>query len=156
MPPRSFEIRTELAAPPDAVWQHVTTLEGANAELSPWFRMSVPSALRGRHLGDAPVGETLGRSWMLLFGVLPVDYDAIRIIEIAHHGFVESSEMFTQRIWHHERRVEAVGAGCAVLDRLVWTPRIPGAGVIFGWVVPALFRHRHRQLVRIFGAVGPP
>lgn len=59
---RSFEIGTDLAAPPDAVWQRVTTPQGINDELPPLMRMTMPRALRGVTIGDVAMGQRLCRS----------------------------------------------------------------------------------------------
>ena len=153
---RSFDICTSLSRPSEEVWRHVSTLDGVNAELSPWFRMTVPAPLRGRTLAAAPVREPLGRSWLLLFGFLPVEYDDITLIAVEPLAFVESSAMLTQRVWRHERRIEVTAGGCTVTDNVSWQPRFPGADYLLTWLVPALFRHRHRSLLRLFGGVSDP
>ena len=151
---RSFEIRSALTAPASEVWRQVTTLDGVNAELAPWFRMSGPARLHEAALSDAPVGQRLGRCWLLLFGVLPVEYDDLVLATVEPLAFVESSSMLLQRTWRHERRLEANAAGCTVTDRVSWEPRLAGAGLLLSWVVPALFRHRHARLGRRFGVAG--
>jgi hypothetical protein len=149
---RSFEIATDLAAPPEAVWQRVTTPEGINDELLPLMRMTTPPALRGVTIGDVRVGESLGRSWMLLFGLIPVDFDDLTIAELEPgRRFLEASTMLTQSDWRHERIVDARERGCRVTDRLRWRGRVPLFDVVFGVAVPVLFRHRHRRLRRRFG-----
>ncbi len=152
---RSFDICSSLASPTEAVWRHICTMEGVNTELSPWFRMSIPSQMRGKTLADAPVGEVLGRSWLLLFGVLPLEYDEITLIGVEPLAFIESSTMLMQRVWRHERRIQATAGGCTVTDKVSWQPRFPGAGFLLTWLVPALFRHRHRRLEDRFGAARP-
>jgi hypothetical protein len=148
----SFEIATELAAPPEAVWQRVITPQGINDELLPVIRMKMPPALRGVTIVDLPVGKRLGRSWLLLFGLIPVDFDDLTIAELEPgRRFVERSTMLTQSEWCHERIVEARGRGCRVTDRLRWQGRIPVFGVVFGLAVPVIFRHRHRRLRQRFG-----
>ena len=151
---RSFDICSPLAFPPTEVWQRVCTMEGVNAELSPWFRMTVPAQMRDKTLADVPVGELLGRSWLLLFGVLPVEVDEITIASVEPLAFVESSTMLMQRVWRHERRIQATADGCTVTDLVSWEPRFRGAGLLLSWLVPALFRHRHRRLQKRFGATG--
>jgi ligand-binding SRPBCC domain-containing protein len=114
--------------------------------------MTVPE--QGLSLGDPRVvlGERLFRSWLLVFGVLPVDYDDVVLESIdSGRSFNERSSMLTQREWHHDRELEPCTAGTQITDRLAWAPRLPGAGLIFRVVVPRLFRWRHRQLRRRFG-----
>ena len=77
----------------------------------------------------------LGRSWILLGGVLPVDYDDLCLAELEPgRRFLERSRTLAFRVWQHERVVEPEGAGaCGVTDRArlrVQAPRslwIPGA-----------------------------
>jgi ligand-binding SRPBCC domain-containing protein len=150
---RSFEIETDLAAPAEAVWRRVTTQQGINDELLPVLRMTMPRALRGITIGDAPVGENLGRSWLLIFGLIPVDFDDLTIAELEPgRRFLEQSTMLTQSRWRHERIVESHGSGCRVTDRLGWQGRARALGALFGLAVPVIFRHRHRRLRRRFGA----
>ena len=152
----SFEISSDLAAAPDLVWRHVTEMTGVNDELMPLMRMTVPSGLAGRRIDDLPVGRPAGRSSLLLFGLVPVDADNLTIAE---HGpgyrFLERSTMATQSLWQHERVMTPVAGGCRLVDRLSWTGRLPGLGLLYRLAVPVLFGHRHRRLRRRFGALGP-
>jgi len=151
---RSFEIATDLAARPEAVWQWITTPQGINEELLPLMRMTMPRALRGATIGDIAVGEKLGRSWLLLFGVVPVDFDDLTIAELdPGRRFLEESTMLTQSRWRHERVVEPHGDGARLTDKLAWQGRFGALGALFGVAVPILFRHRHRRLRRRFGGV---
>ena len=147
----SFDIATELAAPPEAVWQHVTSVDGVNGELMPLMRMTVPRDLRGATLDQLPLGQRAGRSWVLLFGMIPVDYDDLTIVERGPgHRFFEKSTMLTQARWWHERIVEPAPGGSRVVDHLSWSGRIPPLSAMFRIVVPVLFRHRHRRLRKHF------
>jgi hypothetical protein len=151
----SFAISSDLAAAPETVWRNVTAMEGVNSELMPLLRMTVPPGLAGATLDELPLGRRAGRSWLLLLGLLPVDFDDLTIAERGPgHRFLEQSVMLTQSRWEHERTVEAVGGGCRVVDRLRWQGRFPPLGECYRLAVPLLFRHRHRRLRRRFG--GPP
>src|SRR4051812_8968969 len=97
-----FEVRTNVAAPADAVWLRVTTPEGINDELAPVMRMTMPAAMRGKSLADLSPGAHLGRSWLLLFGLVPFDYDDLFIAEIRPGHFLERSTMLSMRVWEHE------------------------------------------------------
>lgn len=135
------------------VWDRVTTPAGINDEMYPYLRMTLPRGLESLDPGSVELGERLGRSWILLFGLLPFDYDDICLTRLEPgEGFLERSTMLSQRAWEHERTLKPVEGGCEVTDRVRWEPRI---GIlasplrpIFGW----FFRHRHRRLVRHFGA----
>ena len=116
-PGNIVEVATRLAAPAGAVWDRVTTFEGVNDELRPLMRMTAPPHMRRLDAVDVRPGERLFRSWILLFGVLPVDYDDITLVSIEPgRGFHERSSMLSMRVWEHERTLEPVGearAWCA-------------------------------------------
>lgn len=151
----SFEISTFLSAPADLVWEHATEMTGVNGELHPLLRMTVPAGLNSATIADLPLGRPVGRSWLLLFGLLPVDFDDLTIAERGPgYRFLEKSVMLTQSYWEHERLVDHDGGGCRLTDRLRWQGRVPPLGLLYRLAVPILFRHRHRRLHRRFG--GPP
>lgn len=156
----AVQVSSALPIPAADAWARAMTPEGINDELWPWLRMTVPKGLRGHALDEASVaalaGEgRLGRSWILLFGVLPVDFDDIAITELEPgHRFLERSRMLAFGVWQHERTVEALDPGaCRVTDRLGFElrpllARLPGAGAVARAIVGALFAHRHRRLRR--------
>ena len=146
-----FAIASRLAADPAAVWERAMSAEGINAELGPLLKMTVPRGLDSLDLHDLQPGP-LGRSWLLLFGVIPVDYDEIGLERIEPgRGFLERSTMLTQRLWEHERTIAADGDGTVLRDRLAWEPRLPLPGPALRPPIAAVFNHRHRQLRRHFG-----
>jgi hypothetical protein len=125
-----------------------------NAELMPFVRMTHPrdrTTLDGETI--AP-GEVVFHSWLLVGGVVPFDRHALaleRVIE--DEGFDEDSTSWLQRRWRHERRLIDEGDGtCTVTDHLVVEPRVPLVRPLAARVVRFLFGHRHRRLVRRFGA----
>ncbi|MEZ5151247.1 hypothetical protein ACWDTG_01155 [Rhodococcus zopfii] len=98
---------------------------------------------------------------MLLFGVLPVEYDALTIAEIAPgRRFHEKSSMLTMRRWEHERTLTPAGPGrTRVHDRLTMELRAPLSRLPYGnelarQIVTRLFAHRHRRLARGFAGRG--
>ena len=147
------ERTTRIAAPAKRVWERITTIEGVNHELGPWLRMTVPRAARDLRLDDVQLGRPVGRSWLLLAGVLPVDFDAVTLVERGPgFRFLERSPMGSMRFWQHERVVEPDGPGaCRVTDRLEFEPRLPAARRLAAGIVARLFAHRHRRLARWFG-----
>jgi hypothetical protein len=150
-----FRISSGLGAAPEAVWERAMSAEGINAELRPLLRMTVPRGLDSLDLRDLGPGP-LGRSWLLLFGLIPCDYDEIGLEWIEPgRGFLERSRMLSLRFWEHERTIEAGDAGTVICDRLAWEPRLPLPGRLPGPLIAALFRHRHRQLQRHFGDAPP-
>lgn len=147
-----FSISSDLAATPEVVWRHITTMDGVNDEMRPLLRMTVPAGLAGARIDDLAVGHRAGRSWLLLFGVLPVDFDDLMIAEQGPgHRFREESTMLTQARWEHERSVEATAPGCRVTDTLNWQGRVAPLGALYRLAVPVLFGHRHRRLRKRFG-----
>lgn len=150
----TVERSTRLSAPAATVWDRAVSEAGINEELGPWLRMTMPRGLRGRTIADVTPGDRLGRSWLLLFRLLPVDYDDIAIAELdPGRRFLERSTMLTMRLWQHERVVEPHGNGaCAVTDRLTFElrdplVRIPGAERMARATITLLFRHRHGRLL---------
>jgi hypothetical protein len=155
--PRTYTLSftSELAAPAAQVWKVVGTMQGVNAELGPWLSMTAPRDARGLRIEDAPTGEPLFASWVLLRGVLPIDRHYFELAEVTRgSGFVERSTSWSERRWEHRRHVEARGEGaCSLTDQLEFTPRIPLSGPILERVIAATFRHRHRQLRARFGSL---
>ena len=146
------EQRSRLDAPPAAVWERIVTPEGINHELMPLMRMS-RSPRHGRsRSGQRASGRGLFRSWVLLFGFIPFDYDDIGLVRFEPgRGFHERSTMLTQRVWEHQRWLEPDGDGCLVTDRLRFEPRAAVPVAVVRRLVAATFAHRHRRLRGYFG-----
>lgn len=150
----TFERRSALAVSAAAAWSRVTTPQGINDELFPWLHMTVPAALRGRSIDQLPLGRCLGRSWLLVLGVLPVDFDDITLAEVGPgFRFKETSRMLGIRTWTHERTIRDISGGCEVHDKLTFELRspmlwLPGWPRVIGGVLKFLFRHRHARLAR--------
>jgi len=128
-------------------------MPGINHELGPWMRMTSP---RGAELSaDAvPLGRRWFRSWILLFGVLPFDYDDLCVDRLdPGRGFLERSKMLSAPRWEHERTLEPLsGRRTRVTDRVVFVPRVGATSRLHRAVIAATFRHRHRRLRAHFGA----
>ena len=130
----------------------VATFEGINDEFRPLFRMTAPARVRREGLAAVEVGKRVCRSWVLRFGVLPVDYDDITLVRLEPpNGFLERSAMLSQRTWEHERTLEAVGAHCRLTDRVRYEPRLPLPDAVLRNLYRFVFRHRHHRLRRRFG-----
>ncbi len=121
----------------------------------------MPAGLRDKTIDDVEVGVPLGRSWILLGGLVPVDFDDLRLAELdPGRRFLERSRTLTFSVWQHERVVEPEGEGsCRLTDRLDFELRpalawIPGAARLAQATVAALFRHRHRRLARHHAPLG--
>lgn len=146
------------------VWAGISTMAGVNAELAPIVRMTHPAGVELVAAVDvidvAAVGNELEpgfcfHSWLLLGGVLPIDRHALTIERLFHGvGFDEESTSWLQRRWRHERRIaDDPGGGCIVSDQLVVEPRLGFTTPVVAFVVRRVFEHRHRRLLRRFGAV---
>jgi ligand-binding SRPBCC domain-containing protein len=145
-----------IGRPAAAVWERAVTEAGINDELAPLLRMTMPPGLRGRTIDTVEVGAPLGRSWILLGRVLPVDYDDLRLVELdPGRRFLERSRTLSFAVWEHERTIEPEGEeSCRVTDRLGFelkrpVARVPGAARLATAIVRLLFRHRHRRLARL-------
>jgi len=69
--------------------------------------MTVPRGFERLDPERVELGRPLGRSWVLLFGLIPFDYDEITLVRLEEgRGFLERSQMLTQRTWEHERTLE--------------------------------------------------
>lgn len=149
----TFERTSLVDAPVAVVWERVVSAEGINDEMRPWLTMTMPRGFRHLDVTTVPVGVSLGRAWLRLFGVLPFDYDELTVAELdPGRRFREVSSMGSLRRWEHERTLTERGRSTVVTDRVTFEPRIA-----FRWarpllirVIAAFFAHRHRRLARHF------
>lgn len=138
----TVEFATEVSAPPEACWRWITSLEGMRREMTPYLRMTAPSHVHDIASLDVTLGKPLFRSWILLFGIVPIDYSCLTLVELRPgEGFVEQSPMGSMKTWRHERGITAVGSGAQIRDRLTFEPRF--ASSLVRAVVKAFLRHRH-------------
>jgi hypothetical protein len=146
-------VSSHLEASPAQVWDRVITPEGINDEMRPYLRMTLPPGVDQLDPENVELGKPIGRSWILLFGLLPFDYDDVTLVRLEPgRGFLERSRMLSQRVWEHERTLEPVDGGrCKVTDRLSWEPRLGLPARPLRPVIAWFFRHRHRRLQRYFG-----
>jgi hypothetical protein len=152
---RAVTVISAVRADRAALWARIAGFAGVNDELAPWFRMTAPAGSVTLS-ADLATGTPLFRSWLLLFGVVPVEFDLIgfeRIVVGA--GFAERSRMGLLAPWWHDRWLDDVPGGTRITDRLRFGARLPGGDALAAPIVRALFRHRHRRLARRFGALAP-
>jgi ligand-binding SRPBCC domain-containing protein len=153
---REFVQMSKVNAQCDEVWERTVTPQGINYELFPFMRMTVPKPLKGKKIHELPLGTTIGRSWFLLFGLMPFDYDDISIAELDHgRRFREKSSMLSIENWEHERTLVQESDGCQVQDRIRFSLRkpfsyIPGLESNIAKMLHSLFEHRHRRLDKWF------
>lgn len=149
----AFRRSSLLGAPAERVWERISTPDGVNDEFKPFLRMTFPPEVRSLDPDTVPIGSRICRSWVLLFGLLPVDYDDLVLVSVdPPHGFHERSSMLTQRTWEHERTLEPLGDdACRVTDRLTFEPRLGLPPLLFAPVLRLAFRWRHIRLRKAFG-----
>jgi ligand-binding SRPBCC domain-containing protein len=148
------ERQSDVDAPTEQVWSRVVTPEGINDELRPWMTMSMPRGTESLTVDNIPIGTPIGRCWMRLFGVIPIDYDLLTITELTPgRGFDERSTMMSMRQWRHERTIMPdVNGKTLVRDRLTFELRamLRPLTPVFAAGIGVLFAHRHRRLQRHF------
>lgn len=147
-----FSISSTLDASRDDVWLHAVSAAGVNREFQPLLRMTFPAGLEAI-ADDWVPGERICRSWILLFGLLPVDFDDLVLVEVeAGHRFLERSTMFTQSLWEHERSLRSEDGRCRLTDRVRFVPKVAALGGLQRLVFRKVFQLRHWNLQRLFGA----
>ncbi len=78
------------------MWDRITTPEGINDEMRPYLRMTLPPGVEQLDPESVELGKPIGRSWILLFGLLPFDYDDVTLARLeAGRGFLERSRMLS-------------------------------------------------------------
>jgi hypothetical protein len=151
---------SRLHASQDVVWAGASTARGINDEFFPLLRMTASRHLRENGLAHVELGTRICRSWVLLLGVLPVDYDDITLVRLdPPRGFLERSTMFSQRVWEHERTIERapdVADACVVTDAIRYEPRLLVPDFIVNRLYAAVFRYRHHRLRKRYGGTPLP
>ena len=147
----SLKFESTLKATPEQVWSRITSLEGLTSEMLPLFRLTAPQGVKtlqgliDRRNSNKPI-----KSWVLLFGFLPIDYTDLHLKSIeSGRGFVEESNMGSMRYWRHERRIEAIGADqVKVIDELIFEPKFFAS--VSKALIKLFFTHRHNNLRKSF------
>ena len=107
---------------------------------------------RDRRISDWEVGRELFRSWILFFGILPVDRHAFRLRAIGPGlEFHETSSSWMNREWNHDREIRANESGCTVIDRVSFATRLPLLAPLAGLIYRLIFLNRHRRLRKRYG-----
>jgi ligand-binding SRPBCC domain-containing protein len=152
----SLRFESKLHGPASRVWGWINSIEGISAEMWPFFRMTTPKGIRSLSDMQIKPGVRMYRSYVLLFGVLPIDYSDITLVALdSGRGFVEQSPMGSMKFWRHERRIlPCLSDPSAVLlvDQLTFRPRM--ARRLVGWFIRHVFTHRHKVLRAHLGKAG--
>lgn len=147
-------VESRLAADAATVRARVSTMAGVNRELRPIARMTVPPGFSRIDQNDVPLGQVMLRSWVLLFGFLPYDRHALRLIGLdPGRGFHEESTSWAHKRWTHIRALSPCAGGTLVRDEVSFETRLPFLAPLLRPIIAAVFRHRHRVLRRDFGGI---
>ena len=150
--PVTLVFESRLPATGAAVWEWITSVRGISTEMWPFFRMTVPRDIRSLADVDFHPGRRLFRSRVFLFGIVPIDYSDLTLLELTPgNGFVEQSPMGSMKLWRHERRIQTAHPGdvVTITDRLTFESRWASGLVV--WFIKKVFQHRHAVLRRHFG-----
>ncbi|MFV8751838.1 hypothetical protein ACNOYE_14935 [Nannocystaceae bacterium ST9] len=150
----TIHVHSRLAAPIAEVWAHASSMIGINRELMPIVRMTHPRETASLADVDAvPLDQLLFRSWILLFGLIPIDRHMLRLRALdPPHGFHEDSWSWMQRRWQHRRTLAAIDETHTRVDDIVeFEPRFGGAWLLRP-IYQRVFEHRHAVLRRRFGS----
>ncbi len=147
-PKPAIDITSRVPRPAQALWPIVTAADGVNAELKPLVAMTFPKD--GFDFSEAPVDQPLFNSWILLFGLLPIDRHSFMVHEVGETHFIETSHSLLQKAWRHERYLTAQGDNTNVRDVVTVTPRLGLMAPLTNWIVAAIFRHRHKRLAKLY------
>jgi ligand-binding SRPBCC domain-containing protein len=144
----SLRFESKLHVSAEDAWEWITSIDGISAEMRPFFRMTMPKGIRSLSDVEIKLGVRMFRSYVFLFGVLPIDYSDMTLVELDFgRGFVEQSPMGFMKLWRHERRIVPCAAdpsAVVLVDRLTFRPRM--AQRLVGWFIGHVFTHRHKVL----------
>ena len=151
MLPIRLEFSSRLAAPTDEVWKWISSWKSISTEMWPYFRMTAPNGVTSIDDLNVVPGTPLFRSRVYLFGIIPIDYSDVTLLELDKgRGFVEQSPMGSMTLWRHERRISNGANGCTLTDILTFQPRMSRR--LVAWFIGRVFKHRHAVLRRYLGA----
>ena len=146
-----FEISSGLNAIPSLLWDAAVTPASVNREFRPVLRMTFPNGTR-RITEPLVLNQTKFRSWLLLFGVLPIEYDDLSFSEVVEgQMFHEKSSMFFVRTWEHIRRITPVECGSRLTDTIRFEPKVRIFGTAQLKLFKLVFKLRHMNLLKTYG-----
>jgi len=145
-----FELSSTLDCSKETI-QRTLTMEGVNAELGPLVRMTAPPAWQNVPIPEWPEKEPLFKSWILLFGLVPIDRHSFYFDSVDAGGFSEASSSWMNRLWRHTRQIDSVESGVRVKDAVEFELRLPFLGRLLLPIYKAVLQRRHRYLRRMHG-----
>jgi ligand-binding SRPBCC domain-containing protein len=149
----SFIFESKLTSSREKIWDWITSAKGISAEMWPYFKMTIPHGITNITNLKITLGQRLFRSYIFLFGFLPIDYDDMTLIELKNKvGFIEESPMGSMRLWRHERHIVDCPEDSSVLvlvDHITFEPR--HFSHLIASFIFRVFQHRHRVLQKQLG-----
>lgn len=143
-----FGLRTEIAAPPEAVFAASLSVDAHLASM----RSAGERAVAGVRSGRMALGDTV--TWKARhFGV--VWTMTSRITEFAEPSwFVDEQQRGPFRSFRHEHGFEATAGGTLMTDRIRFTAPVPVVGwvaerLLLGWYLRRLIRQRNSFLAQL-------
>ncbi|AZZ36921.1 hypothetical protein CIK05_09000 [Bdellovibrio sp. qaytius] len=132
----------------DQVWQSITSLQGLTSEMMPLMRLTAPKGFK--NLSDIYPRQKDIKSYVLLFGVFPIDTTDLHLKSLTvHKGFIEESNMASMNYWRHERKLTQLSASqVSIVDELTFEPR--RFTKISVYIIKKFFEHRHKNLKKLF------
>ena len=146
-----FKVSSNLEIRPEDI-DGLLTMDGVNRELSPLLRMTVPPEWSNIAIFEWPTERVLFSSWILLFGIFPIDRHKFFFQSTdRHRGFAEESKSLTNKRWHHRRDIDRNGASCRVTDTVEFQCRLPLLAYFLAPCYRFVFKHRHKVLRSCYG-----
>ncbi len=141
---------SDLPVPPEAVLSTLD-MEGVNDELAPFVQMTAPDPWNHMPIAEWRTGSLLFKSWILLFGFLPIDRHSFMLESVEPgKGFQEASSSWMNKTWRHYRSVEETTSGCRVTDSIEYEPRVPLLSGLQKFIIERIFDNRHKNLKKAF------
>lgn len=126
-------------------------MAAVNAELGPWIKMTVPAPWHHRPIVQWPTETALFNSWILLFGVLPIDKHRFYLHSTNKAtGFDERSTSIINKRWQHTRTAHPGNYGCTLTDTVTFESRLPFVAALLTPVYRLVFQRRHHYLRRCY------
>jgi len=144
----NLKFESHLKATPEQIWTSITSLEGLTREMMPLLRLTAPTGFKT--LSDIYPRKNNFRSWVLLFGIFPIDHTDLQLTSLTPlKGFVEESNMASMQYWRHERKLASISeVETALIDELTFEPRRFKKLSVF--IIQKFFEHRHAKLKEQF------
>jgi ligand-binding SRPBCC domain-containing protein len=153
----TLHFESKLHAPAERVWEWIISVKGIRAEMWPFFLMTAPKGVQSLDDVQIAPGKRMFRSYVFLFGFLPIDYSDMTLLELkSGQGFIEQSPMGSMKLWRHERKIVPCSSDASAIllvDRLTFQPRM--AKRLVDWFIRRVFIHRHEVLKANLGGAQP-